>query len=94
MIEEQARVIAIDKNKITVESIVKSSCSGCQQIDSCGSGQIAKAIPHKKNTAGCFQMVLDFQDLFFSCICLLSLITYKLLVLFSCMNCFYQVLKI
>lgn len=47
MIEEQAKVIAIDDNLITLESVVKSSCSGCQQIESCGSGQVAKAFPHK-----------------------------------------------
>lgn len=48
MIEEQAIVIAIDNENITVESIVNSSCSGCKQVDSCGSGQIAKAFPQKK----------------------------------------------
>ena len=50
MIEEQAQVIAIESDFITVEGIVKSTCSGCQQLDSCGSGQIAKAFPHKKTT--------------------------------------------
>ncbi len=48
MIEEQATVIAINQTKITVESTVKSSCSGCQQVENCGSGQIAKAFPQKK----------------------------------------------
>lgn len=48
MIEELATVIAIDNENITVESTVKSSCSGCKQVDSCGSGQIAKAFPQKK----------------------------------------------
>ncbi len=48
MIEETAKVIAIKNRHITVESVVKSSCSGCQQIDSCGSGQVAKAFPQKK----------------------------------------------
>lgn len=54
MIEELAKVIAVDDNcktgqkKITVQSQVKSSCSGCNQLDSCGSGQIAKAIPQRK----------------------------------------------
>ncbi len=50
MIEEKARVIAVDGNSITVESVIKSTCSTCQQVDSCGSGQIAKAIPHKTLT--------------------------------------------
>lgn len=48
MIEEKAKVVAINGQQITVESLVKSSCSGCQQVDSCGSGQVAKAIPHRK----------------------------------------------
>ncbi|MDO6446589.1 SoxR reducing system RseC family protein [Colwellia sp. 1_MG-2023] len=50
MIEEQALVTAITQDKVTVESIVKSTCSGCQQLESCGSGQIAKAFPQKKTT--------------------------------------------
>jgi sigma-E factor negative regulatory protein RseC len=50
MIEEQAQVTAIEHGNITVESIVKSTCSGCQQLESCGSGQIAKAFPQKKTT--------------------------------------------
>jgi len=48
MIEELAQVIAIKNEDITVESTVKSSCSGCKQVDNCGSGQIAKAFPQKK----------------------------------------------
>jgi len=48
MIEEKARVIAIDDKLVTVQSTIKSTCSSCQQADSCGSGQVAKAIPHKK----------------------------------------------
>jgi sigma-E factor negative regulatory protein RseC len=47
MIEEKATVVAVYAHSITVASTVKSSCSSCQQIDSCGSGQIAKAIPQK-----------------------------------------------
>jgi len=50
MIKELAKVTAIDNECITVESTVKSSCSGCKQVDSCGSGQIAKAFPQKKLT--------------------------------------------
>ncbi len=46
--EELATVTAIDKNKITVVSKIKSSCNSCSQVDTCASGQIAKAIPHKK----------------------------------------------
>ncbi len=47
MIEEQAKVISVESGLVIVESVVKSSCSGCQQVDSCGSGQIAKAFPQK-----------------------------------------------
>ena len=54
MIEELATVVAIDKTdvlgekRITVESQVKSACSSCHQLDTCGSGQISKAIPQRK----------------------------------------------
>lgn len=48
MLEESAKVIAIVDNNVIVESIVKSSCSACKQVDNCGSGQVAKAIPHRK----------------------------------------------
>ncbi|WDE06368.1 SoxR reducing system RseC family protein [Thalassomonas viridans] len=50
MIEEMATVVAINRDKVTLESQVKSSCSSCQQVDNCGSGQVAKAIPLKKLT--------------------------------------------
>ena len=50
MIEEIAQVTAIDQQKVTVESEIKSTCSSCQQVDNCGSGQVAKAIPHRKLT--------------------------------------------
>lgn len=48
MIEEHAFVTHIDGQHITVESQVKSACGSCQQVDNCGSGQVAKAIPQKK----------------------------------------------
>lgn len=48
MIEESARVTAIgSNNQVTVISEIKSTCSGCQQVDTCGSGQVAKAFPQK-----------------------------------------------
>lgn len=50
MIEEIATVIAIQGNKITVKSTIKSTCHTCHQQEECGSGQIAKAIPHKALT--------------------------------------------
>ena len=50
MIEEQATVVAINNKQATVTSELKSGCSGCQQVDNCGTGQVAKAIPQKKLT--------------------------------------------
>jgi sigma-E factor negative regulatory protein RseC len=35
-------------NTVKVESEIKSSCSGCKQVDNCGSGQVAKAFPQTK----------------------------------------------
>ncbi|NQZ22213.1 MAG: SoxR reducing system RseC family protein [Colwellia sp.] len=35
-------------NTVKVESEIKSSCSGCKQVDNCGTGQVAKAFPQKK----------------------------------------------
>jgi len=46
--EETARVVAVSGQLVTVEAQVKSSCTGCQQIDTCGSGQVAKAFPQKQ----------------------------------------------
>ena len=54
MIEESATVVSINQETVTVESQVKSSCSSCQQVDNCGSGQVAKAIPLKKLTVDVF----------------------------------------
>ena len=50
MIEETATVVAINGNLVTVKSSIKSTCHSCNQQDDCGSGQIAKAIPHKSLT--------------------------------------------
>lgn len=48
MIEENALVTAVtNDNHITVRSEIKSTCSSCQQVDTCGSGQVAKAFPQK-----------------------------------------------
>jgi len=46
--EELATVTAINNGKMTVVSQVKSTCNSCSQVDTCASGQVAKAIPHKK----------------------------------------------
>jgi len=45
--EELATVVALDNDSITVVSQIKSSCNHCSQVDTCASGQVAKAIPHK-----------------------------------------------
>lgn len=50
MIEEVATVVSIDGDEITVQSTIKSTCHSCHQQENCGSGQIAKAIPHKALT--------------------------------------------
>ena len=50
MIEEQATVVAVENNIATVTSELKSGCSGCHQVDNCGTGQISKALPQKKLT--------------------------------------------
>jgi sigma-E factor negative regulatory protein RseC len=46
--EELATVTSNDNGLITVVSQVKSTCNSCSQVDSCASGQVAKAIPHKR----------------------------------------------
>lgn len=46
--QETAKVINISDKNITVVSNIKSTCQSCQQVDSCASGQVAKAIPHKQ----------------------------------------------
>jgi sigma-E factor negative regulatory protein RseC len=48
MMEEVAKVVAVSNDEITVESAIKSTCSSCQQVEQCGSGQVAKAIPQAK----------------------------------------------
>ena len=48
--EELAEVVAINNGMISVVSQIKSSCSSCSQVSTCASGQIAKAIPHKKSS--------------------------------------------
>ena len=50
MIEEVAKVVEVDGQIATVTSRAKSACSGCEQVESCGSGQVAKAFSHKDLT--------------------------------------------
>ncbi|NMP29967.1 SoxR reducing system RseC family protein [Thalassotalea sp. M1531] len=46
--EELATVVDLKPDCVVVQSQVKSSCSQCQQVDNCGSGQVAKAFPQPK----------------------------------------------
>ncbi|WP_371188395.1 SoxR reducing system RseC family protein [Thalassotalea maritima] len=48
LVEEIATVVHVDGALADVESLVKSSCHGCKQQDSCGSGQVAKAFPSRR----------------------------------------------
>ena len=48
MIKELAKVVAIKAGNVTVTSQIKSTCGGCAQVKSCGSGQVAKALPQPK----------------------------------------------
>ena len=50
MIKELANVVIVEPGQVTVSSQIKSSCSSCAQVDTCGSGQIAKALPQAKLT--------------------------------------------
>jgi len=57
MIEESALVVDVTENEITIVSQVKSSCSSCAQIETCGSGIVAKAIPHRE-----LKMTLPYKN--------------------------------
>ncbi|MFD2168025.1 SoxR reducing system RseC family protein [Thalassotalea euphylliae] len=57
--DEKARVVAVHNRAVTVQSEVKSTCSQCQQVDNCGSGQVAKALPHKT-----LSLTIDTNDTF------------------------------
>ena len=48
MIEERANVTELLTDAVMVESVIKSTCSQCHQVDNCGNGQVAKALPQKK----------------------------------------------
>jgi sigma-E factor negative regulatory protein RseC len=48
MIEELATVVSVHQQNVQLESKIKSTCSSCQQVDNCGNGQVAKALPSRK----------------------------------------------
>jgi len=47
MMQERAVVTKVEQGNVTVKSEIKSTCSSCQQNETCSSGIVAKAIPHK-----------------------------------------------
>ncbi|REL34515.1 SoxR reducing system RseC family protein [Thalassotalea euphylliae] len=46
--DEKATIVEVNNHSVVVESQVKSTCSQCQQVDNCGSGLVAKALPQQK----------------------------------------------
>lgn len=56
MIEERAKVITAENGSVTLVSEISSSCNGCSQLKHCGSGQVAKALPHAK-----LQLTLEYD---------------------------------
>ena len=49
MIEEIGTITAVDDDHIWVETQIKTTCSGCQANDNCGTGVVAKAFAPKKD---------------------------------------------
>ena len=49
MIEEIGTITAVDKDHIWVETEIKTTCSGCQAKDNCGTGVVAKAFAPKSD---------------------------------------------
>lgn len=47
MITETATVVAVDRDWITVEAAIKTTCSTCQAQSDCGTGAISRAIAPK-----------------------------------------------
>lgn len=48
MIEQQAKVIRVAGDRITVESLQTSACEHCAQKSSCGSSLYAKLLPRRQ----------------------------------------------
>ncbi|REL30551.1 SoxR reducing system RseC family protein [Thalassotalea euphylliae] len=46
--DEKATIVEVSNHSVVVESQVKSTCNQCQQVDNCGSGLVAKALPQQK----------------------------------------------
>lgn len=47
MIEEIGTITAVDQDHICVETQIKTTCSGCEANDNCGTGVVAKAFAPK-----------------------------------------------
>ncbi len=50
MTEELASVVAIEQYQVILTSQIKTTCGSCAQIDTCASGQVAKALPKRQLT--------------------------------------------
>lgn len=48
MIKEQGTVSGVDGDIVTIQSSLKSGCSGCAQQNKCGAGLLAKAFPQRR----------------------------------------------
>lgn len=43
--KEVAEVTAVDGNRVTVTTQLKTACSGCAQVSNCGAGILSKVLP-------------------------------------------------
>ena len=50
MTKELATVVTSVKGIVTVTSQIKSTCGSCNQVKTCGSGQVAQALPQPRLT--------------------------------------------
>ncbi|RKF18603.1 transcriptional regulator [Alginatibacterium sediminis] len=60
VIRQQASIVAVDGENVTVECITQSACAQCSQQDNCGNGSIAKAFP-KRSTQIVIQQSGQYQ---------------------------------
>lgn len=49
MIEQIGTIVRVEGPDVWVESEIRSSCSGCQQQEHCGTGAVARAFASKRN---------------------------------------------
>ncbi len=48
MTEELASIVSIKPGEITLTSQINTTCGSCSQVDTCASGQVAKALPKRQ----------------------------------------------